>query len=287
MKKSIFFFAVIVASLFITSCVTTGGGSSSAIRVGNIPNEIPNEMLSKVVFSKSVVVLSIDGVENEAESLSKILGKSNTEFLDSSIEKFSSTRTVYMMPGSHRVVVRYNNGRSYTSIGSGVDLRLEAGKSYTIKPRIESNKVSFEVVDTVTGKSISNPNNNNLRQKAILAYVSNVVDPAENGKKVVLSNPVGDGEKITCGPDMTVTYSERNGTVRNGHIGFITDLTMSKGTVYLKFDEGTLTKEEFLMLPSSDADIIFEIEEISSAGMLGFNLKRIAPSKKSITFMVY
>ncbi len=179
--------------------------------------------------------------------------------------------------------IKYNNGRAFTASPNTIRYNLEAGKSYSIVSKTEKDKVVFDIVDGKTGKSLTNPNNYNIHQKSVLAYVENVLGGVEAGKTVTLRSSTGDMERWEYGPDLTVKVTERGQPEHKGYIGFSTDKNLQKATVYIKFDdEGTLTKDEFLALKPEQCDRVYELVELSRTT---YQFKAKTPKKKSDVLM--
>ena len=254
-----------------------------AIKVpASIGDDVPEEELVSMTFASSVVIEAIDGINPAPEKKKGEAAADNKEYLDPSLSKFNKARTVLMRPGTHIFVVKFNNGKSYTLMPNSLKYTLEAGQSYKLISKTEKNKVSFDLLDAKTNKSITNPNNYNLHQKSILAYVSQVLDPVSAGKKIYLTDHRG--KFWYYGEDLTVTVKNAYTNEEHaGFIGFSTDAKLSKGTIYIKYnDDGALTKDEFLKLKPEDCVIVYEIDEIAADGVgifVTFKLKGINPKE--------
>jgi len=270
--------------LFLMLLSFSAFAKSKSVKVpASISDDIPEEELVSMTFASSVVVEAIDGINPAPEKKKGADEADGKEYLDSSLSKFNKNRTVLMMPGTHIFVVKFNNGKSYTLMPNSLKFTLEAGQAYKIVAKTEKNKVSFELLDAKTGKSVTNPNNYNLHQKSILAYVEQVLDPVAAGKKLYLTDHRG--KFWYYGDDLTVTVKDSYANEEHaGFIGFSTDAKLSKGTIYIKYnDDGSLTKDDFLKLKPEDCDLVYEIDEISSDGfglMLTFKLKGSKPKEE-------
>ena len=270
--------------LFLMLLSFSAFAKSKSVKVpASISDDIPEEELVSMTFASSVVVEAIDGINPAPEKKKGADEADGKEYLDSSLSKFNKNRTVLMMPGTHIFVVKFNNGKSYTLMPNSLKFTLEAGQAYKIVAKTEKNKVSFELLDAKTGKSVTNPNNYNLHQKSILAYVEQVLDPVAAGKKLYLTDHRG--KFWYYGEDLTVTVKDSYANEEHaGFIGFSTDAKLSKGTIYIKYnDDGSLTKDDFLKLKPEDCDLVYEIDEISSDGfglMLTFKLKGSKPKEE-------
>lgn len=270
--------------LFLMLLSFSAFAKSKSVKVpASISDDIPEEELVSMTFASSVVVEAIDGINPAPEKKKGADEADGKEYLDLSLSKFNKNRTVLMMPGTHIFVVKFNNGKSYTLMPNSLKFTLEAGQAYKIVAKTEKNKVSFELLDAKTGKSVTNPNNYNLHQKSILAYVEQVLDPVAAGKKLYLTDHRG--KFWYYGDDLTVTVKDSYANEEHaGFIGFSTDAKLSKGTIYIKYnDDGSLTKDDFLKLKPEDCDLVYEIDEISSDGfglMLTFKLKGSKPKEE-------
>lgn len=270
--------------LFLMLLSFSAFAKSKSVKVpASISDDIPEEELVSMTFASSVVVEAIDGIDPAPEKKKGSAETDGKEYLDSSLSKFNKNRTVLMMPGTHIFVVKFNNGKSYTLMPNSLKFTLEAGQAYKIVAKTEKNKVSFELLDAKTGKSVTNPNNYNLHQKSILAYVEQVLDPVAAGKKLYLTDHRG--KFWYYGDDLTVTVKDSYANEEHaGFIGFSTDAKLSKGTIYIKYnDDGSLTKDDFLKLKPEDCDLVYEIDEVSSDSfgvMLTYKLKGIKPKEE-------
>ena len=220
--------------LFLMLLSFSAFAKSKSVKVpASISDDIPEEELVSMTFASSVVVEAIDGIDPAPEKKKGSAETDGKEYLDSSLSKFNKNRTVLMIPGTHIFVVKFNNGKSYTLMPNSLKFTLEAGQAYKIVAKTEKNKVSFELLDAKTGKSVTNPNNYNLHQKSILAYVEQVLDPVAAGKKLYLTDHRG--KFWYYGDDLTVTVKDSYANEEHaGFIGFSTDAKLSKGTIYIK-----------------------------------------------------
>lgn len=237
MKKTLF---IIVALTLL--CILTGCQSTQ--KHGIISPDADAANLATVTFDHFVVVDSIDG---EAASWQKSANYANQ---------------VQIAAGVHTLNLKYhdNQGR-YTKEPQNFVVLFEAGKSYRVTPAITFLWVNFSITDEETNKSATLDLDTLYGQAEDENYMSNFIE--------AVLNPTMEGTDLTvveeCDdfilynePDMKFTLVDKaTGEIRTGHRGFVTDFTFSKGTVYLKYDDGSVTKDEFLDSDyQENADII-------------------------------
>lgn len=122
------------------------------------------------------------------------------------------------------------------------------------------------------------------KMAAMFAYVGNVLEYTSEGstKKVTLISPLRTIEYL---PDMGVVIKEGN-VEKRGHIGFVTNINDGVGVVYTKFDNGSLTKDQFVDMANEDADYKWEIADCTDKIL---TLKILKPQENeglTETFMI-
>lgn len=92
---------------------------------------------------------------------------------------------------------------------------------------------------------------------AMLAYVGKVLENTAEGstKTVILMSPT---KTITYLPDMGVIVKEGE-VEKRGHIGFYTNIKDGIGYVYTKYDDGALTKDQFVDMSNEECDCKWRI----------------------------
>lgn len=242
MKKSIFLLAAIIMLCALTGCQTTQNH-------GVISLYPDNTNLATVTFDRFVVVESIDG-ENVAWGNS-----------------WNTADAVQLDAGVHTFGLMYhdNNGQ-YTKEPQSVIVLLETGKSYNVTPAINFLWVNFNVQESESGKSVTLDIDTLYGEAEDENFMSNFIDavlnPTMEGEdKTVIEE--GDDFILYNEPDMRFTLVDKTtGEIKTGHRGFVTDFTFTSGTVYLKFDDGEVTKDEFLSSNyQEDADIIMIVTD--------------------------
>ena len=278
---------ILIAALLVLSSI----GSLSAkpkppVRVGNIPEGTPDEKLATVTFNRFIVVVSIDGVFNKEESETYKAKKDpeGTPYLDKSLALFNTSRTIQIKPGKHTVAVRYQTDAFYTKNPNTLELKFEAGKSYTLLPFPRGNSVYFELHDGESGDQMSTADNKTFQQKAVEEYKKTVHDGAQKGTTFILKNK---SIIIEYGKNGTVTYVE-NGVEHKGYLNFTASNDSKKGTITIKFnDDGKLTRAAFLKLKPEECDRVFEILGFAKTKYLGFTMQQTVPKGKKVVFEIY
>ncbi len=242
MKKSVFLLASIVMLCALTGCQTTQNH-------GVISMYPDNTNLATVTFDRFVVVESIDG-ENVAWGNS-----------------WNTADAVQLDAGVHTFGLKYHDKDGmYTKEPQAVIVLLETGKSYKVSPVINFLWVNYSVVETETQKSVLLDLDTLYGEAEDENYMSNFIDAILNPTMEGVDQTVveeGDDFILYNEPDMKFTLVDKaTGEIKTGHRGFVTDFTFTSGTVYLKFDDGTVTSDEFLESNyQEDADIIMIVTD--------------------------
>lgn len=242
MKKSTVFTVLIIVLLTLTGCQTTQNH-------GILNEGADAATLATVTFDRFVVVDSIDG-----DSISWGNNWNNSDF-------------VQIEAGVHTFALMYHDNQGqYTTEPQTVVVLFEAGKSYKVSSVISFVWVNFTVVDEATGSSVALDLDTLYGNATDSNYMSNFIDavlnPTMEGSDMTVIEE-GDDFILYNEPDMKFTlFDKTTGEIKTGHRGFITDFTFTTGTVYLKFDNGSVTKDEFLDSNyENDADIIMIVTD--------------------------
>lgn len=239
----------------MTSCISTKGTKDFPANKGNFPPNsiIPDEQKCTVYFDINIQNSTIDG--------------------KTFISSYDSYDYIILAAGEHSFQFSYNNGSQSTKPIT-LKKKLTAGKEYLVTYEHSSwNSVSFNIKEKNTNTSSSELSN--LDNNSVLNYVKAVLNHTHDGstKTVILSNK---DKIITYLPasEMKVSVKDvKTGEEKFGHIGFVTDLDLLNAYVYIKFDGGTLTKDEFLKLNKEECDIIYKLSECSeSKGKVTFSV---------------
>ncbi|MBR5646568.1 MAG: hypothetical protein IKX23_08030 [Treponema sp.] len=278
---------LLTSLLILSSLAALCAKPKPPLRVGNIPEGTPDEKLATVTFNRFIVVVSIDGVFNKEESETYKAKKDpeGTPYLDKSLALFNTSRTILIKPGKHTVAVRYQTDAFYTKNPNTLELKFEAGKSYTLLPFPRGNSVYFELHDGESGDQMSTADNKTFQQKAVEEYKKSVHDEAQKGTTTfILQNK---SIVIEYGKNGTVKYVE-NGVEHKGYLSFTASKDSKKGTLTIKFnDDGKLTRAAFLKLNPEDCDRVFEILGFAKTKYLGFTMQQVVPKGKKVVFEIY
>lgn len=285
MKK---FRKTILVALMLASCAALlSAKPKDPVKVGNIPDGTPTEKLATVTFNRFLVIVSIDGVYNKTESKTAKEKKdpAGTVYLDKSLETYNSNRTIVIKPGKHKIQVRYQSDDFLTKDPTTLELKFDAGKSYTVAPNTKGGRVGFELRDGESGEAMSQSNNKTAHQMAVEEYQKTIHDGAQKGTAFILKYK--DDIIIEYGKNKTVTYIEK-GVEHKGYIEYVASKDLNKGTLYIKFnDDGKLSKSAFQKLKPEECDRVFEIQDFTKSKNLGFIMQQVTPKGKKYSFDVY
>lgn len=242
MKKAIFFLAAIIVMCALTGCQTTQNHG-----ILNAGADVDN--LATVTFERFVVIDTIDG--------------DTVAWGDS----WNSTDIVQLEAGVHIFGLKFHDNQGhYTSEPQTVIALFEAGKSYKVSSEISFIWVNFNVIEAESQKSVvldldtlyGEAENENFMSN----FIEAVLNPTMEGvDKTVIEEC--DEFILYNEPEMKFTLVDKaTGEIKTGHRGFVTDFTFTNGTVYLKFDDGSVTQDEFLASNyQEDADIIMIVTD--------------------------
>lgn len=233
MKKSIFVFTACIIILTLTGC-------QPIMNHGVLSADPDSASLITITFERYVITESIDNADLDWES--NINGKDVVQ-IDSGAHSFG--------------LLYHDNQGKYTQTPQTVTALFEAGKSYKVVPVVSFMEVHFDVINEATQESVLVDIKDSVTKAEtdyLPAYIASVIAPVgepvtgDDGTaslKTVIEE--GDDFILYDEPDMRFTFvDKKSGEVKTGHRTFIPDFTMTGGTVYLKFDDGSVTKEAFL-----------------------------------------
>jgi hypothetical protein len=156
---------------------------------------------------------------------------------------------VKMSSGVHAFSVRYNDGNLRSIFPQTVIGKFEKGGDYLIEGDVSNGFLKILIVDSITKNDVS-LDLNKLKgddSSTISSYIKYVLNPTmeENNKTIQLEN---DQIKLLYKPNMTYSLlDKRSNITTEGYRGFITDMTMKSGKVYLlETDVAKMTKDDFL-----------------------------------------
>lgn len=152
-------------------------------------------------------------------------------------------------------VTRVNNGFTANAIGirytddgptadsNEKDLVINVGKPKAKLPAFSLDKDAMAATLAYTNAVLNNTMEGSSKKVMILSSMVTIEYLPDMCASVILLNPDTNKQET-----------------KTGHIGFYADLTTGgAGYIYVKFDEGTLTKAQFLDMKYDDADIIWKI----------------------------
>lgn len=250
MKKSVFLIAISILMLSLSSCqpIMNHGVYSANPDAAN---------LTTITINRFIVTETIDSADLDWECNQK---SSDVVQLDSGVHSFG--------------LLYHDNQGLYTQKAQTVTALFEAGKSYKVIPVVSFMEVHFDVIEAETQRSVLVDIEEYSDAKGTTGYLSNYIESVI----APVGEPTADDSGVSARttiieegadfilynePDMKFTHvDKKTGEIKTGHRVFIPDFTMTGGTVYLKFDDGSVTKDAFLESNYlNDADIIMIVTD--------------------------
>lgn len=250
--------------------------------------EIAEEERAYLVFKKTVSITRIDEYYNQYKAKDK---KIKTIY-NKKLNDYNKERTAFIQAGEHELEISYQSKTGYAN-GTTLKATFEAGKTYDVVTIVEEGifgkTIKYDIQDSETHESIYAKA---LKLGLAIQYVNKILQPVSEGKEMTLSamdfKRTGENNKseyiIEYGPDLTVTYTEKETTYK-GYIGF----EATKAIIYIQFDEdGSLTKDAFLSMSPEDCDRVFELKEVTSIGpVITVKISSIKPENDAIISLGY
>jgi len=158
-------------------------------------------------------------------------------------------RVVKLAPGIHVLEVRYKSAQQIALASQEVIANLKAGDSYVVGASIQGGRVSYSIVSSTGETAMLDVNalRGESEESMMSRFLKYVMNPTmdEVGKTVRMAN---DSMVLSFYPDMVFEMTNKNtGETTVGRRGFIMDLAMTEGTLYLlETDTDAMSREEFL-----------------------------------------
>lgn len=236
MKKITFLMAAALCLLFV-SCASTGG-ASEPLDQGFYPVGQNAEPSVEIIVDSNLVITGIDDTAgNFATGITGWSGKKNAK----------QKQLFRLSTGVHTVSVKFNDGNRYTMFSNVLILNLEAGNQYKIIYTIDGGSVNYDCVnsDTLESVKLDRAALAGTGESVMSAYIGAVLNPTMDdvGQTVIQEN---DDYILTTYPGLKFELTDKKtGKTEKGMRTFVTNFTMTTGTVYLYVTDMT-DKDEFL-----------------------------------------
>lgn len=277
MKKSLL--VLLLVGLFI-SCSSLPIGNS-LLNQGHFPQEETPVNPVTVYVDKNLIITGID------DSAQAFVTLTTSEWKEKDYPEQQQVFTIE--PGLHRFSIKYSSKKQFTTFAQLICVNLEPNKEYKIVYSINSDKVTYSVIDNVTKETVPEIDNFTymLEKSPVIKYVSAVLDHTGEGndKNVILEN---DEYKLTYKPEMEYEILDKNTkTTKKGYAGFITDMFFSEAEVYLYETDKKYTTEEFLELDyKTECQIIFSIKSCDENSVTYTYVQPEEKAGQTITFNI-
>ena len=239
MKKLTVLFAA--ACLLLASCASMGG-AKEPLDQGFYPIGEEAESSVEIIVGPDLLVTGID----QGQDFSLNLFGSTVQGWKA--KKSPAQEQIFRLaPGVHTINVKFDNGRQYALMSNTLVVNIVEGNQYKISYRIDGNSVFYEFVnaDTLEPATLDLDALYGKSESTMSAFIGAVLNPTmdEVGQTVIQEN---DDYLLTTYPGLKFELlDKKTGTTEKGMRTFVTDFTMTSGTVYLCVTDMT-DKDEFL-----------------------------------------
>ena len=241
MKKITFVLAAALCILF-ASCASLGG-ASEPLDQGYYPIGEEPEISVEILVEGNIVITSIDeGMDTKLHFASDTIKGWKTKYHQDREQIFR------LSPGIHTVCVLFNNGQQYTTSANTMIINVQEGNKYKIIYDIVNGRsVTYDCINVDTLESVQLPLSTlyGKTESVMSAYIGAVLNPTMDdvGQTVIQEN---DDYILITYPGLKFELTDKaSGTTEKGMRTFVTDFTMTSGTVYLCVTDMT-DKDEFL-----------------------------------------
>jgi len=241
MKKLALVMAAALTVLFV-SCASMGG-TVEPLDQGYYPagEEVENSV--EIIVGPNLTITAIDDGQDTKLHM-------YTETVPGWTAKIKKSREQLfrLSPGVHTVSVCFDNGQQYTIFANTMIIMLQEGNQYKITyDIINGSSVVYDCVnaDTLESAKLDRAALAGNGQSVISAFIDAVLNPTmdEVGQTVIQEN---DDFILTTYKGLKFELTDKaSGTTEKGMRTFVTDFTMTSGTVYLCVTDMT-DKDEFL-----------------------------------------
>ena len=236
MKKLALIMAAALTVLFV-SCASMGG-TVEPLDQGFYPAGQEAESSVEIIVDSNLVITGIDDKANNfAMGVEGWSGKKSAK----------QQQLFRLSPGVHTVSVKFNDGNRYTMFSNVLILNLEKGNQYKITYTIGDGSVNYDCinVDTLESAKLDRAALAGNGESVMSAFIGAVLNPTMDdvGQTVIQEN---DDYILTTYPGLKFELTDKKtGKTEKGMRTFVTNFTMTTGTVYLYVTDMT-DKDEFL-----------------------------------------
>jgi len=240
MKKITLFMASAICVLF-ASCASMGG-ALEPLDQGFYPVDEEPETSVEIAVGPNLIITGIDNGNDFTLNL-----------YPKPVEGFKTKKTprqeqiFRLKPGVHTVNVIFNSGSQYAMMSNTLIANFEEGNQYKINYEINGSSVIYTCVNTDTNESalLDRDALAGKGESLMSAFIGAVLNPTMDdvGQTVIQEN---DDYILTTYPGLKFELTDKaTGTTEKGMRTFVTDFSMTSGTVYLCVTDMT-DKDEFL-----------------------------------------
>ena len=229
--------AAIAVCVILSSCASTGG-ASEPLDQGYYPAGEEAETSVEILVDSNLLITGIDkSAGNFAMGVEGWSGKKSAK----------QQQIFRLSPGVHTVSVKFNDGNRYTMFSNVLIINLAEGNQYKIIYSIDSSSVNYDCINSDTLESVKLDRSAlaGNGESVMSAFIGAVLNPTMDdvGQTVIQEN---DDYILTTYPGLKFELTDKaTGTVEKGMTTFVTDFTLTSGTVYLCVTDIT-DKDEFL-----------------------------------------
>ena len=240
MKKIAFVMAAALTILF-ASCASMGG-ALEPLDQGFFPIGGEPEVSVEITVGPNLIITGID----KGNDFSFNMNPSPVEGFQ--VKKAPRQEQIFRLtPGVHTVNVIFNSGSQYTMFSNTLIINLEEGNHYRIDYETTGDSIKYTCVNSDTNESalLDRAALAGKTESVMSAFIGAVLNPTmdEVGQTVIQEN---DDYILTTYPGLKFELTDKaSGTTEAGMTTFVTDFTMTSGTVYFCITDIT-DVDEFL-----------------------------------------
>ncbi len=240
MKKIVLVMAAALSVLF-TSCLSMGA-AKEPLDQGFFPVGEEPEVYVEITVGPNLIITGIDsGYDLTYKAYPAPVEGFKNKVIPEQEQIFR------MAPGVHTVNVIFKSKSQYTLFANTLIVNLEEGNQYKIDYETNANSVVYTCVNTATNESaiLDRAALAGKTESVISAFIGAVLNPTMDdvGQTVIQEN---DDFILITYPGLQFELTDKKtGTTEKGMRTFVTDFSMTSGTVYLCITDIT-DKDEFL-----------------------------------------
>ena len=240
MKKKVLAMVVALPFLFV-SCASIGGGTG-LLDQGFYPIGEESETSVEITVGPNLIITGIDkGADYSLNMYPAPVKGFKAKFSPKQEQIFR------LKPGVHTVNVIFNSGSQYAMVSNTLIANFEEGNQYRIDYETNGNSIKYTCVNSATKESalLDRAALAGKTESVMSAFIGAVLNPTMDdvGQTVIQEN---DDYILITYPGLKFELTDKkSGATEKGMRTFVTDFTMTSGTVYLCVTDMT-DKDEFL-----------------------------------------